>query len=329
MDYVIADKNRMCVAYLDSVTSLDIDVGDTNDFELILSRSHAKHLGVCRGFWFFCPATEFGGMIEETRSSTSSDEITYMGYTWRGYLQQLIIQPPAGQDYLIVSGDANRILEKVLSVGTGRLFTVPEEDSGITVNNYRFRYETALDGLTKMLTSKKARIDIKAIEGSENEPSKVMIQAVKTRNYSEEIQYDGDDNINVSIRDFGRGINHMICLGQGELSERTVRHLYVQLDGSIGQKQYYKGTSERTAVYDFSSVTDVEELIKGGTDRLKSLMNYKSAEMSIAKADLEIGDIVSARDRNAGIVLSRPVINKILTYINGEESIGYKLKGEK
>ena len=328
MDYVIADQKRMSVAYLDSMTSLDIDVGDTNDFELILSRSYAKRLGIGKGFQLFCPETEFGGMIEEVQSNTSSDEIAYMGYTWRGYLAQLILQPLSGQDYLSVSGDANRILEKVLSDGTGQLFTVPKKNSGITIKNYRFRYETALDGLTKMLASHKARLDIKATEGVEDEPLKVMIQAVKIRNYSEELQYDSDDNINVFIRDYSRGINHMICLGQGELAERTVRHLYVQLDGSIGQKQYYRGTSERTAVYDFSSVTDDEELIKGGTDRLKSLMNYKSAEMNIMKADLEIGDIVSARDRDAGSVLCRPVTNKILSYVNGEESIEHRLKGE-
>lgn len=74
-----------------------------------------------------------------------------------------------------------------------------------------------------------------------HDPFRVLVSAVKASNYSEELQYDGDDNINVTVRDYGRGINHLICLGAGELAERTVIHLYAQLDGSIGTKQYYKG----------------------------------------------------------------------------------------
>ncbi len=328
MEYIIADADRMCVGYLDEMSSIDVDIGETNDFELVLSRSYSEKLGVKKGFQFFIPDTEFGGIIEDVQSNTSYDDITYGGYTWRGYLDQLVIQPPAGSAYLTVSGDANSILRKLLSTGTGLLFTVPEEPSGIVISNFKFRYDTALSGITKMLSGRNARLDIKATEEAEGERFKVMIQAVRIRNYSEELQYDGDDNINVSVRDYSCGINHLICLGSGELTERTVRHLYAQLDGSIGQKQYYKGTFERTAVYDASSTEDVDELIKGGTDRLKELMNYKSAEMNISDAELEIGDIVSARDRGLGTVLSRPVVNKILNYADMKETIEHRLKGE-
>jgi hypothetical protein len=109
-----------------------------------------------------------------------------------------------------------------------------------------------------------------------------------------------------------------------------VVHLYARLDGSVSKKQYYKGKDERTDVYDYSSVEDKDELIKSGKEQLKSLMNYKSAKMSLndSEEELELGDIVSARDRDAGIILSNPVVNKIVQYSNGKESIEYKLKGE-
>lgn len=328
MEFIITDPEGMSLGYLDELTSVDVDIGDTNDFELVLSRSYAKRLGVRKGFCFFVPGTEYGGMIEDIQSDTSYLGITYGGYVWRGYLEQLIIQPPSGQSHLTVSGDANRILEKVLNTGVGRLFTVPEADAGITVVKYQFRYDTALAGLTKMLLACNARLDIQALEGKENEPFRVMIKAVPIHNYSEELQYDGDDNINVSVRDYSCGINHLICLGQGELAERKVLHLYAQLDGSVGTKQYYKGISERTAVYDYSSVSDDSELLDGGIERLKELMNYKSANMSISDADLQIGDIVSARDRDVGTVLRRPVVSKVLTCSDGQETVAHKLKGE-
>lgn len=327
MEYILADASRLELDYMDELVSVDVDVGDTNDFELVLPKEYAEKYGIKKGFYFYVPDTEYGGIIEDIQSATSSADITYMGYTWRGFLDQFIIQPPSGQGYLTVSGDANRVIAQVLSSGTGNMFSVPESNSGIRVS-YQFRYETGLQGLSKMLSKYNARLDIKAVSGGTDEPFSVVIRAVKVKNYSEELEYNGDDNINVSTRDYSRGINHLICLGDGELAARTVVHLYAQLDGSISQKKYYTGTNERTAIYDYSSVTDTDELIKGGTDRLKELMNYKSAEMTIADAELEIGDIVAARDRNMKIVLSRPVTHKILNYDNGQEKIEYQVKGE-
>ncbi len=87
MEYIIADADRMCVGYLDEMSSIDVDIGETNDFELVLSRSYSEKLGVKKGFQFFIPDTEFGGIIEDVQSNTSYDDITYGGYTWRGYLR--------------------------------------------------------------------------------------------------------------------------------------------------------------------------------------------------------------------------------------------------
>lgn len=328
MEYVIADADRVPLGYLDEIESLDVDAGDTNDFQVILDREQVKRYGVGHGSFLFVPGTEFGGIIEDVNSQTSESSITYMGYIWRGLLDQLIIEPPAGSGYLTVSGDAHDVFRKVLTKGTGLMFEVPEEPSGIVVKATKFRYVSALKGFANMLASAGARLDIKAVEGVENEPFKIVLSAVTIKNYDEELEYNGDDDVNVETRDYRRGINHLICLGTGEMADRTVIHLYAQLDGSISRKQYYKGTQERTAVYEYTSAESEEELIKGATDCLQELMNYKSADMTVTDIDLDIGDIVSARDRDAGILLSRPVVGKILRYSDGEESIEYKLKGE-
>lgn len=328
MDYVLTDAARFELGYLDDAAYLDVDVGDTNDFQLIIPREQSESFEIKKGFSIFIPGTEFGGMIEEIQSATSGTNVTFKGNVWRQYLDQLIIEPPSGQAYRTVSGDANRIIAQILNQGTGLLFDVPDEDSGIDIPSYRFRYVSALSGLSAMLETQGGRLDIKAIQGGSNDPFRIIVQAVKVQNYSEELEYNGDDNINVNIQRYERGINHLICLGQGELENRIVLHLYAQLDGSISQKKYYTGTAERTAVYDFSSA-DYEELIEGGTERLKELMNYSSADMDIAEVNLEIGDIVTARDRDAGIVLSRPIVNKILRFSDGQESVEYKVKGEK
>lgn len=328
MEMILTDVDRLELSYLDIASYIDIDVGNTNDFEISLSREDVRRYDAKKGCCIFAPGTEFGGIIEDVQSNTEDAEITFTGYTWRGLLNHMIIEPPNGQGYLTVSGDANRVLEKVLNKGTGLLFEVPDSVSGINIPKYQFRYIPALEGLAAMLEKSKARLDIQAVQGDAGEPFKLLIRAVKIKNYSEDVEYNGDNQIGVSVRDFGAGINHLICLGKGELAERTVVHLYVQLDRSIGKKQYYTGTDERTAVYDYSSAENAEVLESEGKKRLKELMNYKSATANTSKTDLAIGDIVSARDRDTGVSLSRPVVNKIYTYQNGTETLECKLKGE-
>ena len=78
-------------------------------------------------------------MIEDTESITSGENITFRGGAWRKYLEQLIIEPPSGQGYLTVSGDANRILKQVLNKGAGLLFEVPDYTAGINISKHQFR----------------------------------------------------------------------------------------------------------------------------------------------------------------------------------------------
>lgn len=328
MEMILTDADRLELSYLDIASYIDIDVGNTNDFEISLSREDVRRYDVKKGCCISAPGTEFGGIIEDVQSNTEDAEITFTGYTWRGLLKHMVIEPPSGQGYLTVSGDANRVLEKVLNKGTGLLFEVPDYTAGINISKHQFRYVDALTGLTNMLEKQNARLDIQAVQGDAGEPFKLLVRAVKIKNYSEDVEYNGDNQVGVSVRDFRAGINHLICLGKGELLARTVVHLYVQLDGSIGKKQYYTGTNERMAVYDYSSAENVDVLETEGKKRLKELMNYKSATANTSKTDLAIGDIVSARDRDTDVSLSRPVVNKIYTYQNGTETLECKLKGE-
>ena len=53
----------------------------------------------------YVDGTEYGGEITGSVIDIGDKTIKYTGRTWRGNLSQWIIEPPAGQDYLIVSGN--------------------------------------------------------------------------------------------------------------------------------------------------------------------------------------------------------------------------------
>lgn len=242
-------------------------------------------------------------------------------------LSKKIISPPSGQDYLTVSGELNEVIRKMLKEHFGDWFVVPEESTEVTVKYQFNRYVTLLDGLTSLLESVNYKLSIKYIQGAPGEAGYVEVSAAPINNYSEEEEYSQDCNIKMTVRDYRRGINHLICLGEGELKDRIRVDLYIQKDGSIGKTQYYKGLEERTDVYDYSSA-DVAELEEGGEKRLKELADYKEFDMNIEKANLELGDIVSGRDHITGLYVVKPVIQKILKISTGKERIDYKLKGD-
>lgn len=98
----------------------------------------------------YVPDTEFGGIIEDVLTDTTLDYVELKGYTWRGRMAMKVIEPPAGSDYRVVSGELNAILKKLIEPEFGGLYVVSGADTGITVSNYQFdRYCTLLEGITR------------------------------------------------------------------------------------------------------------------------------------------------------------------------------------
>lgn len=329
MDFVIADQNLMEEGFLNTANGIDLEIGNkdaANDFELTLPLTSSGYVDY--GKYIFVPGTEYGGIIEDLKTSTSSGTAQWYGNTWRGFLNQIIIEPTSGAAYKTVSGEANTVLKSMLSGKLNNMFTVPVENSGITVNYQFDRYVSYLDGFSSMLAQYGARLEILAEQGRANEAFAVYLKAVPVMDYSEEVEYSQDNKINFVIRDYRRGINHLICLGKGELTARQVLHLYVQKGGSVGTTKYYTGLEERTAVYDYSSAEDAATLKEYGIKRLQEIMNYKKLEMSVQDLNLAIGDIVAGRERNTGTYLKKPIARKVLKIDGSKTTIEYKVEGE-
>ena len=125
------------------------------------------------------------------------------------------------------------------------------------------------------------------------------------------------------------GVNHLVVAGKGELQDRNVLHLYVQVDGSIGKTQYYAGLEEIAEVYENTS-TETDELEELAREKLLGLMNKKTFRMDVAALgmDVTIGDIVGGRDYLTGMYMARPVENIVYEIVGDAESKTYKLEGE-
>ena len=308
---------------------IDMEAGGENTFEMEIPRA-AWSGEYEHEMLVYVPDTEFGGIIGEIQTMNEPEMVYCRGYLWRGLLQHKIIVPPSGQDYYTISGDANACIRQLITnIYADPLIRGAESAAGVMISNYQFnRYTDLLTGMIAMLSTVGYRLNIEYIQ--QNTGGYVEIGAVPIENYTAQIQFSEDDEIKITADDIRNGVNHLICLGQGELSQRTVVHLYTDADGNISQTQTLTGRDEITETYDFSSAEDEASLIKGGIERLMEIRSSKRFDASAGRieADLHIGDIVSGQDYTTGITVSLPIERKILKIIGEIETVEYRLEGE-
>ena len=230
---ILADQNLKDIAPVMDA-GIDIAIGEENDYEIKIPRDE-WWLEYTFGNVFYIKDTEYGGIIGEMDTSTAEDTISLLGRTWRGMLDKKIICPPHGQDYKKVSGELNSVLNSLITEQFDDYFVVSQDDTGVSLTNYQFdRYCTLLAGITKMLQSVGYRLRIRYVQQERGQPGYVELSSVPIIDYSEQIELSQDSQLNFTFKNCRNGVNHLICLGKGELQDRQVIDLYVQEDGSIG-----------------------------------------------------------------------------------------------
>lgn len=321
MDLIYTNAQGADIGVL-SAYSFDMSFGASeNDFEIILDANEAI---LEDGAFIYIEGTEYGGINDGLKATTNGETVTYKGRTWHGIINSKIITPDAGANYFIVSGEANSVLSSLISrLGLTSLFSVSSDNSGINISNYKFaRYCKAYNGIRAMLASVKAKLRI------EWKDRRVILSAVPIVDYTE-APIDGDI-ATLTVEKHQKKVNHLICLGKGELSEREVIHLYVDQFGRIGNTQYFTGLDEFADTYENTNVESSEELRKGGEDRLKELQSNDKAEIALLETEglfYDIGDIVGATEYKTGVNVTESVTQKIVKINNGVISTEYKTGG--
>lgn len=304
------------------------DVGVLLDYELDLAFGADENNFECRvqaashccsaGYYLYFEGTEYGGIIDNIESDTTTGEVVYSGRTWHGILNSKVIEPNSGEAYLFVNGEANSAIGTLLArMGLPALFEASTDDSNFTINNYKMnRYITGYDGIVKMLASVGAKLRVSSRNGM------VMLSAVAQHDYSKDEEFDSDQ-VGMKIKRYHKPVNHLICLGGGELADRLVVHLYADAEGNISRTQTQKGLDEVSAIYDYSAITDEAELVAEGTDKLKELIAADEVSVDFdADSDVyDVGDVVGAYDNITGLYISTEIKKKIVTIKNGQVTV--------
>ncbi|KLN86075.1 tail fiber protein [Bifidobacterium bifidum] len=319
MDLIVTDTNGTPSGSYASWT-LDLAYGSgENDFEL---QCPARLKPGCR---WWVDGTGWGGIVDDVKTSVTGGEgeLTYHGRDWHGLLASKILEPDKGKDYLTVSGTIGTLLRTVISrIGLQDIITVTE---GASKNaNWRFdRYCDAWSGLSKMLRASGLRLRITAAQNG------VTVDAPPITAAGDLID---SDLIDFDATLASHPINHLICLGKGELKDRIVVHWYADQKGTLSHTQTIKGADERASVYELSNA-DAAELETKGKTKLQELRDTGSIDVDVTGGidldvtggiDLDVGDTVTGRDNTTGIRVTAEITKKIIKVKDGIPTVTYE-----
>ena len=242
MDLIVTDATGKPVASHASYT-LDLAFGSgENDFDLQVEDAALK-----AGSRIMIDGTEYGGIIDDTDVDVDGglSTVTWHGRDWHGVLASKIIEPDRNNDYLTLSGTIPVIMRTLVSrAGLQGLFTVTDESADHKTTCQFDRYVDLYSGLVKMLRASGLKLRLR------NDGDKVSMSAMPVRTIGDSID---SDLIDFTAKQAAHPINHLICLGKGELKDRTVIHWYADANGTFSHTQTLKGLDERTATYELSN----------------------------------------------------------------------------
>lgn len=308
---VYTNSDRIEQGYLHNF-SADVDVAKDKDFEIIVAQDNNI---LQSGSWWYINDTEYGGIVDNVGVVTADREIRYTGRNIRGILCDKIVEPPQGEDYKIVSGDIVSIVNTLLS-DYGLSYIYKMSGKSLNISSYQFsRYTNLYDAICALLAAKNKILRLVIKDG-------FVSMTYDTLTDHTNIKDCVKPSINFNVTKVCNRYNHLICLGQGDLKDRQVLHLYVDKQGNVTDKQVYKGLNERVAIYDYGSASDLEELRSGGVNRLMEL-NADSMDMSMPDISMKIGDITGGTEQITGVTVKKQITNIIAKIDDRNISVEY------
>lgn len=316
MDLIVTDATGKPVASHASYT-LDLAFGSgENDFDLQVEDAALK-----AGSRIMIDGTEYGGIIDATDVDVDGglSTVTWHGRDWHGVLASKIIEPDRNTDYLTLSGTIPVIMRTLVSrAGLQGLFTVTDESADHKTTCQFDRYVDLYSGLVKMLRASGLKLRLR------NDGDKVSMSAMPVRTIGDSID---SDLIDFTAKQAAHPINHLICLGKGELKDRTVIHWYADANGTFSHTQTLKGLDERTATYELSNA-EADELEDKGRQKFQELRNTSTIDVDIPDGiDADVGDLVTGRDNNTGLVVTAEISKKIVKVSGGVLTVTYESGG--
>ena len=297
---------------------LDLAFGsDENAFELTC----ADGLAPAEGQLVFVDGSEYGGIVDETSYDAGRDAtgtVTCKGRTWHGVLAGKRLLPDEGSARLSVIGKAGEVLASLIGrMGLSGLFSAASDDTEVSHTFERFC--DGYSGLKALAKANGRKVAMRRRGG------KVELSLPPVVDYASKVD---SDLLDFTLTSVHRCVNHLVCAGTGELEDRAVLHFYADAADNVSHTQSLFGVDEIAALYDYSNA-DEEKLEEEGRKKLQEYQTQGSVEVEAHDdIDVDVGDVISARDNAHGRTVTATVAKKIVKVSRGVATFSYEVGSE-
>ena len=224
MELNYTDKDFLDIGIIDCV-GLDYDCAGNKDFELTVETGGS---GMEKRSMWYAIGTEYMGIVESVASDSEEDTVTYSGTNTRGLLAKKILE--GERELIVYAGNAGDIISEMLKqTDSEDLFVCDPTELDIPECQI-VSYTNVYDAIVQLLKSVNA-VPIFVVQNDR----KVHICADLRDDYSDEIQYQGNNTYSFKITDDGLGYNHMICKATEDSGDRYLIHLFTDENGGVQQ----------------------------------------------------------------------------------------------
>ena len=317
MVLVVADTKLGNVREIEDF-KLDVAFGaDENALTLTVEEKSAPEAGQL----VYIDATEYGGVIDQVKRGSgrgATGTVECKGRTWHGILAGRRLSPDSGSGYLTVSGKAGDVLTSLIArMGLESLFKAASDDSTVS-----YTFERFCDGYSGLMALAKAngrKLSMRRMDGY------IELSMPPIVDYENKVD---SDLLDFTITSVHRCVNHLLCAGTGQLANRAIVHFYADENGNVSHKQTLFGIDEICALYDYSNAS-ASELETEGKKKLLEYQTSGTVEVDAHEdMDVDVGDIISARDNSTGTTVTATVSKKVVKVERGVATYSYEVGSE-
>ena len=314
MVLVVADTKLGNVREIEDF-KLDVAFGaDENALTLTVEEKSAPAAGQL----VYIDATEYGGVIDQVKRGSgrgATGTVECKGRTWHGILAGRRLSPDSGSGYLTVNGKAGDVLTSLIArVGLESLFKAASDDSTVS-----YTFERFCDGYSGLMSCAKAngrKLSMRRMDGY------IELSMPPIVDYANKVD---SDLLDFTITSVHRCVNHLLCAGTGQLANRAIVHFYADENGNVSHKQTLFGIDEICALYDYSNAS-ASELETEGKKKLLEYQTSGTVEVDAHEdMDVDVGDIISARDNSTGTTVTATVSKKVVKVERGVATYSYEV----
>ena len=317
MVLVVADTKLGNVREIEDF-KLDVAFGaDENALTLTVEEKSAPAAGQL----VYIDATEYGGVIDQVKRGSgrgATGAVECKGRTWHGILAGRRLSPDSGSGYLTVNGKAGDVLTSLIArMGLESLFKAASDDSTVS-----YTFERFCDGYSGLMALAKAngrKLSMRRMDGY------IELSMPPIVDYANKVD---SDLLDFTITSVHRCVNHLLCAGTGQLANRAIVHFYADENGNVSHKQTLFGIDEICALYDYSNAS-ASELETEGKKKLLEYQTSGTVEVDAHEdMDVDVGDIISARDNSTGTTVTATVSKKVVKVERGVATYSYEVGSE-